>query len=178
MGSDGSGMAEGILSPGFWTTVGAVARALPIIATSVPLILLSPLALSGDSGPTQKKQVSPSTTKTEFKTESENFLGIPLFNSTENATENTNPFKGPVAEPVNVVDANGNVIPVKAGEQLNESPNGDFVQVKDKDGKPTGVRKDGKHGASHSPEGQKPHAHRPDIPDLPHWLDIIFNPKK
>ena len=86
--------------------------------------------------------------------------------------ENTNPYKGPVTQPVTVVDDKGNAIPLKAGESITGSPDGTFQQVRGKDGKQTGVRKDGKHGPTHNPEGKVPHAHRPDVPGTNHWLDI------
>ena len=50
-----------------------------------------------------------------------------------------NPYKGPVAEPVVVVDQHGNAIPVDQGQRINTSPNGDFQQVIGTDGKPTGI---------------------------------------
>jgi len=78
------------------------------------------------------------------------------------AEGNTNPYSGPVTEDVTVVDSNGNAIPVNEGESITTSPDGEYQQVRDKDGNKTGVRKDGAH-KSHK---QEPHAHRPDV-DVP-----------
>jgi len=91
------------------------------------------------------------------------FVGS-LFSSGEATTEeNTNPWVGPVDSDVNVVDTDGNVIPVKAGEQIQGNEDGSMVQVKDKDGKPTGTRKDGKgHPKQKDPKAQKQHGHRVD----------------
>ncbi len=78
-------------------------------------------------------------------------------------TTNTNPYAGPVSGPVTVVDGKGNAIPVKTGEQIQGSKDGRYVQVKDADGKPTGVRIDGGHKPSthDDPRAQQPHAHVP-----------------
>jgi hypothetical protein len=78
------------------------------------------------------------------------------------AEGNTNPYKGPVSEDVTVVDSQGNAIPVKEGQSITTSPNGEYQQVRDRDGAETGVRKDG----SHKSHKQGPHAHRPDV-DVP-----------
>jgi RHS repeat-associated protein len=76
----------------------------------------------------------------------------------------TNPYKGPVSEPVVVVDPNGNAIPVEKGQQVKTSPNGDYQQVLGSDGKPNGVRLDrGGHKGQKDPSAQDPHAHRPGV---------------
>jgi RHS repeat-associated protein len=78
--------------------------------------------------------------------------------------ENTNPYKGPVKRPVIVVDEAGNAIPVSEGEQVTSSPNGDYQQVRDSQGRETGVRQDrGGHRGQSDPAAQKPHAHRPGV---------------
>ena len=79
---------------------------------------------------------------------------------TATQTENTNPYHGPVDKPVTTVDSNGNAIRVETGQQITSSPNGEYQQVRDKNGKATGLRKDGPHGPN-----QKPHAHVPGTGD-------------
>jgi hypothetical protein len=92
------------------------------------------------------------------------------------ASENTNPYKGPVDQPVTVVDGQGNAIPVAKGEQVGGTADGGWIQVKDSEGKPTGVRKDGGHKPNTHPDprAQEPHGHRPDVnnPDGTPWLPI------
>jgi hypothetical protein len=85
-----------------------------------------------------------------------------MFN--EASSGNTNPYNGPVDEPVIVIDKNGNAIPVDEGQQVNTSPNGDYQQVIGADGKPTGDRLDrGGHRGQSDPLAQQPHAHRPGV---------------
>ncbi|MBS7662409.1 RHS repeat protein [Pseudomonas lalucatii] len=77
---------------------------------------------------------------------------------------NTNPYAGPVDEPVIVVDENGNAIPVEPGQSVNSSPNGDYQQVVGADGRPTGDRLDrGGHRNQSDPRAQGPHGHRPGV---------------
>ena len=77
-------------------------------------------------------------------------------------TGNTNPYAGPVDQPVVVVDQNGNAIPVNQGESVSSSKNGDYQQVKDKNGEPTGVRLDrGGHKNQSDPAARDPHGHVP-----------------
>jgi len=75
-----------------------------------------------------------------------------------------------------VVDAKGNAIPLKQGESLTGSPDGRFIQVRDANGNPTGLRIDGPHNpASHpDPRAQAPHAHVPGVtnPDGTPWLPV------
>jgi hypothetical protein len=79
-------------------------------------------------------------------------------------SDNNNPYKGPVKDPVIAVDSKGNAIPVGQGEKINASPNGDFQQVQGSDNKPTGVRLDaGGHPKQNDPRAQAPHAHRPGV---------------
>lgn len=78
--------------------------------------------------------------------------------------ENTNPYGGPVDQPVIVVDNAGNAIPVGTGKQITSSPDGDYQQVRDSEGRPTGVRSDrGGHRGQSDPSAQGPHAHRPGV---------------
>ncbi|NDI87664.1 RHS repeat protein, partial [Undibacterium sp. B2R-29] len=80
------------------------------------------------------------------------------------SSDNSNPYKGPVTEPVVVVDQHGNAIPVDQGQSVNTSPNGDFQQVIGTDGTPTGDRMDrGGHPRQPDPSAQKPHGHRPGV---------------
>ncbi|MES2273051.1 MAG: hypothetical protein V4487_02535 [Chlamydiota bacterium] len=89
--------------------------------------------------------------------------------------KNTNPFDGAVDEEIIVGDAAGNLIPVPIGHQVDGTLDGKWIQVKDKDGVPTGTRKD---GGGHSREkdirGRNPHGHVPGIanPDGTPWLGI------
>lgn len=75
-----------------------------------------------------------------------------------------------------MVDPSGDAVPVKSGEQIGGRRDGSYIQVKDGNGVPTGVRKDGGHKpATHpDPRAQKPHAHRPGVtnPDGTPWLPI------
>ena len=78
--------------------------------------------------------------------------------------QNSNPYAGPVDQPVVVVDSSGNAIPVDAGQKITSSPNGDYQQVRDRDGKTTGVRLDrGGHKNNPDPRARDPHAHVPGV---------------
>ena len=92
------------------------------------------------------------------------------------APENADPYRGPVDRPVTVVDGQGNAIPVAKGGQVSGSADGGWIQVKDSEGNPTGVRKDGGHKPKTHPDprAQEPHGHRPDVnnPDGTPWLPI------
>lgn len=96
-------------------------------------------------------------------------------------SKNDNPFNGPIENPVIVVTPSGNAIPVKSGQQLGASKDGSAIQVKDKDGKPTGDRLDKGHNPKvhKDPRSQVPHAHRVDEngnpitnPDGTTWLPV------
>jgi RHS repeat-associated protein len=77
---------------------------------------------------------------------------------------NTNPYAGPVTEPVVVVDENGNAIPVDKGQRIGASPNGDYQEVVGADGQPTGDRMDrGGHSKQTDPRARGPHGHRPGV---------------
>jgi RHS repeat-associated protein len=81
-----------------------------------------------------------------------------------NAEGNTNPYNGPVDKPVIVVDPHGNAIPVDKGQQITASPNGDYQQVRDSEGKVTGVRLDrGGHPKQNDPLARGPHGHVPGV---------------
>lgn len=88
----------------------------------------------------------------------------------------SNPYAEPAGEDVMIVDASGNVIPVKKGERVTGSYDGQWIQVRDKNGNPTGLRKDGPHSSNtHShPNALKPHAHVPEVTnnDGTPWLQI------
>jgi hypothetical protein len=80
--------------------------------------------------------------------------------------ENSNPYEGPVDRPVKAVDSHGNAIPVEEGEQIEGSPDGQYQQVKDSNGRPTGTRIDrGGHSSHKDPKAQGPHGHRPGVTD-------------
>lgn len=84
-----------------------------------------------------------------------------LSSDEEKSNENTKigPYKGDVI----VVDENGNAIPLKEGQTIEGNSDGSIVQVKAKDGKPTGTRKDGKgHPKQKDPKAKDPHGHRVD----------------
>ena len=94
------------------------------------------------------------------------------------APENMNPFKGPVNDRVFAVDPHGNPIPIEPGERLTGSPDGRFLQVRDADGNPTGMRIDGPHNplGHPDPRAQVPHAHVPGVtnPDGTPWFQSII----
>jgi len=92
---------------------------------------------------------------------------------------NTNPYDGPVEAPVIVVDGSGNAIPVGAGEQIGASESGEYQQVKDREGNPTGVRLDrGGHRGHADPKAQAPHGHRPGVTDDAGNPHLPVNPPK
>lgn len=74
------------------------------------------------------------------------------------------------------VDPNGNAIPTPQGGGITGSPNGDYIQGRDANGNPTGVRKDGGHNPSGHPDprAQAPHGHVPGVtnPDGTPWLPV------
>lgn len=92
--------------------------------------------------------------------------------------KNTNPFDEPVDGEIYVGDGKGNIIPVPTGHQLEGTKDGKWIQLKDKDKKETGTRKDGGHppGPKHKddPRSWEPHAHVPGVanPDGTPWLPI------
>ena len=90
--------------------------------------------------------------------------------------EPLNPFAGPVKERIFAVDLHGNAILVEPGEQLTGSPNGSFLQVKDAEGNPTGMRIDGPHNPLRHMDlrALQPHAPIPGITneDGTLWLPI------
>jgi RHS repeat-associated protein len=93
--------------------------------------------------------------------------------------KNTNPYAGPVEEPVVVVDEDGNAIPVEEGEQVKSSPDGKYQQVLGRDGKPTGTRLDkGGHRNQRDPKAQGPHGHRPGVTDETGNPHLPINPPK
>jgi hypothetical protein len=105
--------------------------------------------------------------------------GVPFILPLQNPEEllrQTNPYAGPVEEPVVVVDPSGNAIPVGTGESLTGSPDGRWVQVRDAEGNPTGVRVDNGHPATRHPDtrAQHRHGHVPGVtnPDGTPWLPV------
>jgi len=92
--------------------------------------------------------------------------------------KNMNPFEGAVDGEIYIGDAQGNIIPVPQGHQLEGTKDGKWIQIKDKDKKETGTRKDGGHppGPKHKddPRSWEPHAHVPGVtnPDGTPWLPI------
>ena len=102
-----------------------------------------------------------------------------LWNESENGNPceapNNNPYDGPVEDPVIVVDPQGNAIPVDRGEQIQTSRDGQWVDVKDSDGRSTGPQIHGPHKPTthgNQPDALKPHAHRPGNPGGNHWLPV------
>jgi hypothetical protein len=78
--------------------------------------------------------------------------------------EANNPYEGPVLEPIIVVDRHGNAIPVERGQGMHSSPDGNFQQVIDASGKPTGDRMDRVgHPGQRDPAARRPHGHRPGL---------------
>ena len=74
------------------------------------------------------------------------------------------------------VDSKGNAIPLRSGEYLTGSKDGRWIQVRDANGNPTGMRIDGPHSPkTHSdPRALEPHAHVPGVTneDGTPWLPI------
>ena len=78
--------------------------------------------------------------------------------------KNTNPFDGPVDGEIYVGDAQGNIILVPTGHQLEGTKDGKWIQAKDKDRAPTGTRKDGGgHPREKDIRGREPHGHVPGV---------------
>ena len=84
--------------------------------------------------------------------------------------------EGAESPEVIAVDPDGNAYLVPPGGKVQGSPDGRFVQVKDRNGNPTGIRKDGPHNPNKhkDPRSLRPHAHRPNvtIPDGTPWLPV------
>ncbi len=93
-----------------------------------------------------------------------------------NGAINNNPFTGSVSNDVILVDEHGNAIPVKTGQYVTGSQNGEWLQVRDDRGNPTGLRKDGAHSPQthKDPRALQPHAHIPEInnADGTPWMPI------
>ena len=74
------------------------------------------------------------------------------------------------------VDPKGNAIPTPSGGSITGSPDGKWIQGRDPQGNPTGVRIDGPHNpVGHpDPRAQSPHAHVPGVtnPDGTPWLPV------
>lgn len=74
------------------------------------------------------------------------------------------------------VDSKGNAIPLRQGEYLTGSKDGRWIQVRDANGNPTGMRIDGPHSPKthNDPRALEPHAHRPGVTneDGTPWLPI------
>lgn len=97
-------------------------------------------------------------------------LGTAIYDVVHNNGEsvaadgNSNPYDGPIDTPVVVVDQHGNAIPVEAGQQVQTFPDGDYQQVLDANGKPTGDRLyRGGHMNQKDPRARDPHGHRPNV---------------
>lgn len=89
-------------------------------------------------------------------------------------TGNLNPFAGPVSDQIFVVDPSGNAIPVNPGEYLTGSPDSTWIQVRDANGEPTGMRIDGPHWSHADSRALVRHAHVPGIvnDDGTPWLPV------
>lgn len=75
--------------------------------------------------------------------------------------DNTNPYKGPVDQPVVVVDEHGNATPVNLGEYVEGSPGCEYQQVLGPGVNPAGDCLDrGGHRNQNDPRAQEPHGHR------------------
>ena len=74
------------------------------------------------------------------------------------------------------VDPKGNAIPTPPGGGITGSPDGEYVQGRDANGNPTGIRKDGGHNpAGHpDPRAQQPHGHVPGVTNIDGtpWLPV------
>lgn len=101
------------------------------------------------------------------------------------AAANTNPYQGPVSEPVTVVDPHGNAIRVEQGQKIGSSADGKWQAVKGPGGRQTGTRIDQGHEGHAPGEGAEPHAHvvRPDgtkvtTQDGKQWLPLKTGDEK
>ena len=145
------------------------------VAVVVPAVLLVGGAIYVASGPEQQAQMGKFVTwmgqnvkeNVEWAGDIIRLLTGPYFdesNEGNSENNNTNPYAGPVDEPVIVVDQHGNSIPVGEGQKVTTSPNGDYQQVRDSDGRATGVRLDrGGHRNRTDPKARDPHAHVPGV---------------
>ena len=73
------------------------------------------------------------------------------------------------------VDSKSNAIPTPPGGRITGSPDGKFIQARDANGKPTGVRIDGGHKPTHTDtRALRPHGHVPGVNNLDGtpWLPI------
>jgi RHS repeat-associated protein len=101
--------------------------------------------------------------------------GSPLINAvlSENSNEGA---REPSDKPTTIaVDSKGNAIPLKDGEYVDGSPDSEYLQVKDRNGRPTGTRIDGGHGRTHDdPRSKERHAHVPGHTneDGTEWLPV------
>jgi hypothetical protein len=105
------------------------------------------------------------------------FLRAPALTRAAIAARSATRVKSALQTPERIiVDSRGNAIPLKEGEYLTRSPDGKWVQVRDANGNPTGMRIDGPHNPrTHvDPRAQEPHAHVPGVtnPDGTPWLPI------
>jgi hypothetical protein len=77
-----------------------------------------------------------------------------------------------------IVDKDGNAFELKPGESFVGSPDGKYIQVRGRDGKPTGLRKDGPHNPTthKDPRALRPHCHVPGVtnPDGTPWLPVKY----
>jgi hypothetical protein len=130
-----------------------IAAGAAIAATPVVINLADAI---GDAVSSAMKNEQESTSQSEGNPEQSD--------SGTDTQGNTNPYEGPVSSPVTVVDSNGNAIPVSTGEQVSTSPDGDYQQVRDRNGNETGVRLDrGGHRTSSDPVARGPHGHVPGV---------------
>ena len=95
----------------------------------------------------------------------------------DDAARATTRVKPPLQTPERIiVDSRGNAIPLNRGESITRSPDGKWVQVRDANGNPTGMRMDGPHSPrTHSdPRALQPHGHVPGVTnaDGTPWLPI------
>lgn len=76
----------------------------------------------------------------------------------------SNPYQGQASVDLVVVDKHGNAIPLRRGQRIHASPDGDFQQVIDNNGAPTGDRMDrAGHPRQRDPAARKALAHRPGV---------------
>lgn len=148
----------------------AAAMTLPRLVPLVPLVFdatfLAPAAivLLPAAGLAATYVILPPEAPTEMTKAQLVNWGVPVSPvKTADQQGNTNPFKGPVSQPVTVVDSAGNATPVEAGQKIDmDKKTGQYRQVKDSSGRPTGTRQDGGHNPQNHPDprAQQPHAHR------------------
>ena len=143
------------------TTGAAVTASAAPVAAALPVLLISgdsPQAANGNYG-TQ----NPISGMIDYATF--------VIGSILNQNSNNVPEDGSI-----IYGGDGGLLPVPAGGSITGSPDGQWIQVRDPAGNPTGDRIDGGHPPTTHPDprAQGPHVHRPGVqnPDGTPWLPV------